>query len=47
MEVRTENLLKWRATLYRILEKTAPVTFQCFTGAIKKVMKIYDEQRND
>jgi len=27
--------------------KTAPVTFQFFTGAIEKVMKLYEEQRYD
>jgi len=41
MEISTANVLKQWTTSYRILEKVAPVTFQFFTGAIEKVMKIY------
>jgi len=44
MEVR---ISKQKIILYRILGRAAPVTFQFFTGAIEKVMKLYEEQRND
>jgi len=33
--------------LYWILGRAAQVTFQFFTGTIEKVIKFYEEQRND
>jgi len=43
LSIRIGNLSKRRTTLCQILERTAPVTFQFFTGAIEKIAKLYQE----
>jgi len=42
-EKRNRSLSTRRKTLYQILGRAAPLTFQCYTSAIEKVMKIFQE----
>jgi len=42
MQKRNRNILTLRKALYQILGRAAPLTFS-FTGAIEKVMKIYQK----
>jgi len=47
MEYKDQKCIKMKGNFVLDLERTAPVTFQYFTGAIEKVMKLYEKQRND
>jgi len=42
-EKRNGSILKRRATLYWILQRPTPVTFQLFRDTIEKIIKIFQE----
>jgi len=43
MEITNGSILKQRKTLYLILGRATPVTFQLLTNTIEKIIKIFQE----